>query len=68
MYGQSLWTKSFSLFLNSFMTMSINMYIQQMKLCSIFRNLCIKLDSGDFIFFNIDEFNERVIMLCTAAA
>ena len=29
-------------------------------------DLCIKLDSGDFSFFNIDELNEMVVLLCTA--
>ena len=29
-------------------------------------DLCIKQDSRDFIFFNIDELNEMVILLCTA--
>ena len=32
----------------------------------IIRDLCIKLDSGDFSFFNIDELNEMVVLLCTA--
>ena len=31
----------------------------------LIRDLCIKLDSGDFSFF-IDELNEMVMLLCTA--
>ena len=27
----------------------------------LIRDLCIKLDSGDFIFFNIDELNELLL-------
>ena len=30
------------------------------------RDLCIKLDFGDFSFFNVDELNEIVVLLCTA--
>ena len=42
------------------------MYFQQMDLIILIRDLCIKLDSGDFSFFNIDELNEMVVLLCTA--
>ena len=60
------WTKSFSIVLRKFydyVQVYINMYIQQ---AILIRDLCIKLDSGDFSFFNIDELNETVVLLCTA--
>ena len=31
----------------------------------LIRDLCIKQDSRDFSFFNSDELNEMVILLCT---
>ena len=31
----------------------------------LIRDLCIKQDSRDFSFFNIDELKEMVILLCT---
>ena len=31
----------------------------------LLRDLCIRQDSGDFSFLNIDELNEMVILLCT---
>ena len=31
----------------------------------VIRALCIKLDSGELSFFNINELNEMIILLCT---
>ena len=56
------WTKSFSIVLRKFYD-----YVdKQANEAILIRNLCIKLDSGDFSFFNIDELNEMVVLLCTA--
>ena len=56
------WTKSFSIVLRKFYD-----YVdKQANEAILITDLCIKLDSGDFSFFNIDELNEMVVLLCTA--
>ena len=51
------WTKSFSIVYD---------YVDKQVFSANEAILCIKLDSGDFSFFNIDELNEIVALLCTA--
>ena len=51
------WTKSFSIVYD---------YVDKHVFSANEAILCIKLDSGDFSFFNIDKLNEMVVLLCTA--
>ena len=43
----------------------VNKHVYSVNEAMLIRDLCIKLDSRDFIFFSIDELNEIVILLCT---
>ena len=58
-YGQLLGLSHFQLFLENFMTVEKHVY--SANEATLIRDLCIKLDSGDFSFFNIDELNEMVV-------
>ena len=44
----------------------VDKHVYSANEATLIRDLCIKLDSGDFSFFNIDELNEMVVLLCTA--
>ena len=46
--------------------MYIDKHIYSANEAILIRNLCIKLNSGDFSFFNIDELNKMVVLLSTA--
>ena len=59
------WTKSFSIVLRKFYDY-VDKHVYSTNEATLIRDLCIKLDSGDFSFFNIDELNEMVVLLCTA--
>ena len=59
------WTKSFSIVLRKFYDY-VDKHVYSANEATLIRDLCIKLDSGDFSFFNIDELNEMVVLLCTA--
>ena len=59
------WTESFSIVLRKFYDY-VDKHVYSRNEAILIRDLCIKLDTGDFIFFNIDEFNEMVVILCTA--
>ena len=59
------WIKSFSIVLRTVYDY-VDKHVFSANEATLIRDLCIKLDSGDFSFFNIDEFNEMVILLCTA--
>ena len=59
------WTKSFSIVLRKFYDY-VDKHVYSANEATLVRDLCIKLDSGDFSFFNIDELNEMVVLLCTA--
>ena len=58
-------TKSFSIVLRKFYDY-VNKYVYSANEATLIRDVCIKLDSGDFSFFNIDKINEKVVLLCTA--
>ena len=58
------WTKSFSIVLRKFYTY-VDKHVYSANEAILIRDLCIKLDSGDLSFFNIDELNEMVVLLCT---
>ena len=62
-YGQLVELNHFQLFIKNYDYLDANVYSANKAV--IIRDLCIKLDSGDFIFFNIDELNEMVILLST---
>ena len=53
------WTKSFSFVLRKFYDY-LDKHVYSANEAILIRDLCIKLDSGDFSFFNIDELNERL--------
>ena len=59
------WSKSFSIVLTKFYDY-VDKHVYSANEAILVRDLCIKLDSGDFSFFNIDELNEMVVLLCTA--
>ena len=59
------WNKSFSIVLRKFYDY-VDKHVYSANEATLIRDLCIKLDSGDFSFFNIDELNEMVVLLCTA--
>ena len=59
------WTKSFSIVLRKFYDY-VNKHVYSANEAILIRDVCIKLDSGDFSFFNIDQINEKVVLLCTA--
>ena len=59
------WIKSFSIVLRKFYDY-VDEHVFSANEAILIRDLCIKLDSGDFSFFNIDELNEMVVLLCTA--
>ena len=59
------WTKSFSIFFRK-SDDYVDKHVYSANEAILIRDLCIKLDSGNFIFFNIDELNEMVVLLCTA--
>ena len=59
------WTKSFLIVLGKFYDY-VDKHVYSANEATLIRDLCIKLDSGDFSFFNIDELNEMVVLLCTA--
>ena len=59
------WTKSFSIVLRKFYDY-VDKHVFSANEAILIRDLCIKLDSGGFSFFNIDELNEMVVLLCTA--
>ena len=59
------WTKSFSIVLRKFYDY-VDKHVYSANEATLIRDLCIKLDSDDFSFFNIDELNEMVVLLCTA--
>ena len=63
-YGQ-FWTESFSVVLKKFYDY-VDKHVYSANEAILIRDLCIKLDSGDFSFFNIDALNEMVALLCTA--
>ena len=59
------WTKSFSFVLRKFYDY-VDKHVYSSNEAILIRDLCITLDSGDLIFFNIDELKEMVVLLCTA--
>ena len=59
------WTKSFSIVLRKFYDY-VDKHVYSANEAILIRDLCIQLDSGDFSFFNVDELNEVVVLLCTA--
>ena len=59
------WTKSCSIFLRKFFDY-VDKHVYSANEAILIRDLCIKLDSGDSSFFNVDELNELVVLLCTA--
>ena len=59
------WTKSFSIVLRKLYDY-VDKHVYSANEAILIKDLCIKLDSGDFSFFNIDELNEMVVLLCTA--
>ena len=59
------WTKSFSIVLRKLYDY-VDKHVYSANEATLIRDLFIKLDSGDFRFFNIDELNEMVVLLCTA--
>ena len=62
--GPINWTKSFSIVLRKFYDY-VDTHVYSANEAILIRDLCIKLDSGDFNFFSIDELNEMVVLLCT---
>ena len=64
-YVQLIGSQSFSIVLRKFYDY-VNKHVYSANEAILIRDLCIKLDSGDFNFFNIDELNEMVVLLCTA--
>ena len=60
----SYWIKSFSIVLKKCLDyVDKNVYSAYEAI--LIRDLCVKQDSRDFSFFNIDELNKMVILLCT---
>ena len=59
------WTKSFSIVLRKFYDY-VDKHVYSANEAILIRDLCIKLDSGDFSLFNINELNEMVVLLCTS--
>ena len=58
----SYWAKLFSIVPNKFYDyVDTNVYLANEAILGF---VCIKQDSRDFSFFNIDELNEVVILLC----
>ena len=64
-YGQLIGLNLFSIVLKKNYDY-VDKHVYSENEAILIRNLCIKLDFGDFIFFNIDELNEMVVILCTA--
>ena len=60
-YGQSIASQSFSIVLRKFYDY-VDKHVFSANEATLIRDLCIKLDSGDFSFFNIDELNEMVVL------
>ena len=58
------WTKSFSIILKKLYDY-VDKHVDSANEAILIRDLCIKLDYGDFSFFSIDELNEMVVLLCT---
>ena len=59
------WTKPFSIVRRKFYDY-VDKHVFSANEATLIRDLGIKLDSGDFSFFNSDELNEMVVLLCTA--
>ena len=54
-------SNSFSIVLKKFYDY-VDKHVYSANEATLIRDLCIKLDSGDFSFFNIDELNEMVVV------
>ena len=63
-YGQLIGLSHFQLFFRKFYDY-VDKHVYLANEATLIRDLCIKLDSGGFSFFNIDELNEMVVLLCT---